>query len=97
MSNPAALKLARDWASREYSRRSRSDRRHPSFLADEILLEADEKFGLDSYGVEGWAISTTKGVSYLNFGDSYDPTIVVETSSSGARFILAMGGWADFA
>jgi hypothetical protein len=97
MSNLPALRLARDWASRQYSRRSRDDRRHPSFLADEILLEADEKFGLDSYGVEGWARSPTKGVSYLKFGDSYDPTIVVQTSSTGARFFLAIGGWAAYA
>jgi hypothetical protein len=75
----------------------RDDGGHPSHLAAKVLEEADTKFGLGSYGVEGWAKSPSIGYQYLNYGDSYDPTIVVRSNASKATVIVAMGGWASYA
>jgi hypothetical protein len=91
----AKLRKAAEWIRRELNRRA--DRRHPSFLAAELLEEADEKFGLRSFGVEGWAKSPSTGYQYLNYGDPYDPTIVIRSTPTRATVYVAMGGWASFA
>jgi len=93
-----SLKQARQWAVKEFKRRNKEARNHPSFLVDKILEEADAKFVLGSYGVEGWSgTSGRNGVQYLNFGDPYSSTIVVHTTPFTARFTLALGGWAPYA
>lgn len=89
---------ARRWCAAQFAKRY-PDRRyeHASFLASEILKECDTWFALDSFGVEGWATSTETGVEYLNFGDSYHPTVLVRTRRDGVSFHFARGGWAEFA
>jgi len=62
------MKQARAWCARQFAKR-RNEHVHASFLAREILEEADAKFGLGSDGVEGWSSrSGETGVQYLNFG-----------------------------
>lgn len=71
---------------------------HPSHDAARILNEADGKFSLGSFGVEGWSDTVgRRGVQYLNFGDPYEPTIVVRTSPHHHSIHVAMGGWASYA
>ena len=92
----ATFKKATNWVRAQMSKR-RDPHAHPSHLAAEVLAEADEKFKLDSFGVEGWATSTQSGVQYLNFGDTYSPTIVVRCTRSGCRVSYAAGGWGPYA
>jgi hypothetical protein len=89
------LQQAAKWIRRELNKRD--DGSHPSHLANKVLEEADEKFGLGSFGVEGWAKSPSIGYQYLNYGDSYDPTIVVRSNPTRATVIVALGGWASYA
>ena len=90
-------KRARDWCAKEYAKRAKDDARHPSFLASELLEQAEAKFGLASFGVEGWSTGYgSGGVSYLNYGDPYDATIVARTTMAHARFYHAKGGWAAY-
>jgi hypothetical protein len=89
------LQQAAKWIRRELTKRD--DSSHPSHLANKVLEEADEKFGLGSFGVEGWAKSPSIGYQYLNYGDSYDPTIVVRSNPTRATVFVALGGWASYA
>lgn len=89
------LQQAAKWIRRELNKRD--DGTHPSHLAAKVLEEADQKFGLGSFGVEGWAKSPSIGYQYLNYGDSYDPTIVVRSNRTQATVIVALGGWASYA
>ena len=97
MGKPSQEKLqeAAKWIRRELTKRS--DGGHPSHLAAKVLEEADKKFDLGSFGVEGWAKSPSVGYQYLNYGDSYDPTIIVRSNRTGARVSVALGGWASYA
>lgn len=92
------LRKARDWCANEFAKRDKKGL-HPSFLVAELLKEADQKFELGGFGVEGWSthIQGTTGVSYLNFGDPYICTLFVWTRPDGARFHVAEGGWAPYA
>jgi hypothetical protein len=89
------LQLAAKWIRREIKKRD--DGSHPSHLAAKVLEEADEKFNLGSYGVEGWAKSPSRGYQYLNYGDPYDATIVVRSNPTQATVFVALGGWATYA
>lgn len=89
------LQLAAKWIRREIKKRD--DGSHPSHLAAKVLEEADEKFKLGSYGVEGWAKSPSRGYQYLNYGDPYDSTIVVRSNPTRAAVFVALGGWAAYA
>lgn len=89
------LQQAAKWIRRELTKRA--DGSHPSHLAAKVLEEADEKFKLGSFGVEGWAKSPSLGYQYLNYGDSYDPTIIVRSNPTRATVIVALGGWASYA
>lgn len=89
------LQQAAKWIRREITKRD--DGSHPSHLASKVLEEADDKFGLGSYGVEGWAKSPRLGYQYLNYGDPYDPTIVVRSNPTQATVFVALGGWASYA
>jgi hypothetical protein len=97
MGKPSKEKLqeAAKWIRRELTKRA--DSGHPSHLAAKVLEEADEKFDLGSFGVEGWAKSPSVGYQYLNYGDSYDPTIIVRSNRTEARVSVALGGWASYA
>lgn len=77
---------ARLWCARQFAKRY--DRAsHASFLAAEILEEADARFALNSHGVEGWSSETgASGCDYLNMGDSYAATLYVKTQRYSARF-----------
>jgi len=100
MVKTSLLKKARDWASQEYRHRSASDRRPPQVIVEEILAEADVLFRLGSYGVVVLPISMYSDQVYLDYGNAYAPTIVVETQerpSRGANFQLAIDGWAEYA
>ena len=80
------LKKARVWCAHQFKARYERNE-HASFLASRILKEADEKFGLESFGVEGWCDDTgSGGCEYLNMGDSYTLTIYVKTNRYSARF-----------
>lgn len=65
---------------------------HPSFAARDALLAAAEELGLDHYGDEGFVLDNnsahTRGITYLNMGDSYTPTVYVRTSRTDARFCV---------
>lgn len=89
------LQRAAKWIRRELTKRT--DSGHPSHLARKVLEEADEKFKLGSFGVEGWAKSPSIGYQYLNYGDPYDATIVVRSNQTRATVIVALGGWASYA
>lgn len=67
---------------------------HPSFAVKQILEEAEKRYGLPSFGVEGWCDAVGKnGVSYLNMGDPYALTIYVRTTPHSAR--VSLGCWGD--
>lgn len=69
---------------------------HPSFAVRDVLLAAEEKFVLPTYGVEGWAVKNGRnGVSYLNTGDPYERTIYVRTTPFSAK--TSLGCWGDVA
>lgn len=75
---------------------------HPSHNATKALVAAEHHFDLPTYGVEGWAVDSRHGVSYLNTGDLYDLTVVLRSSPTKVRFsvecpanIIERGGkWA---
>jgi hypothetical protein len=80
------LRKARLWCARQFAKRYTRNN-HASHLASEILMEADKRFSLESFGDEGWCDDVgSDGVSYLNTGDSYTTTITCETSHRSARF-----------
>jgi hypothetical protein len=89
------LQQAAKWIRRELTKRAEGS--HPSHLAAKVLAEADEKFKLGSFGVEGWAKSSSRGYQYLNYGDPYDRTIVVRSNPTQATVFVALGGWASYA
>lgn len=89
------LQQAAKWIRRELNKRDEGG--HPSHLAAKVLGEADAKFKLGSFGVEGWAKSPSLGYQYLNYGDPYDATIVIRSNPTRATVIVALGGWASYA
>lgn len=87
-------KRAIAWCRREWRRRSIEYDHHPSFLADEIMCEAEVRFALDSAGVEGWSRDNGRSsVSYLNRGETYAVTILVYTTIHGVRWTIR--SWGD--
>lgn len=74
------LQKAVKWCRREYSKRRETEHCHCSHTAVEVMQEAEKKFDLGTFGVEGWGDECGRdGVSYLNSGDPYDTTIVFHT------------------
>jgi hypothetical protein len=59
---------------------------HPSHNASLALQYTEQSLNLPTHGVEGWAVDSRHGVSYINTGDLYDLTVVVRCSPKGARF-----------
>lgn len=91
------LEKAARWV-REQIRKRHDGFSHPSHLAAKVLEEADEKFQLESFGVEGWCNDVgTNGVQYLNFGDPYVPTVIIKTKPFDYSVHLARGGWGPYA
>lgn len=76
------LQKARRWCAAQYkARRPERYSEHPSHLAREIMREAEIRYGLDTFGTEGFGEPdnyrrTCPGVSYLNTGETYAKTIV---------------------
>lgn len=68
-------------------------RLNASHNASDALLAAEKHFNLPTHGVEGWAVNTRRGVSYLNTGDSYGTTILALCNQNQVRFVV--GSWAD--
>lgn len=65
---------------------------HPSFAVRGILHDAERRFNLPTYGVEGWCTQMGRnGVSYLNAGDPYALTIYVRTTPFRAQ--VSLGCW----
>lgn len=89
------LQRARRWCAREFAKR-RKPYEHASFVASEVLKEAEERFELGTFGVEGFTLDEggREGVSYLNAGDSYALTLCVRTDLSTARFGVRC--WASY-
>jgi hypothetical protein len=87
MSLQATRKLARKIFNRIYDGTS-----HPSFAARDALLMAAAELNLDHHGDEGFVLDNstahTKGITYLNMGDSYTPTVYVRTSRTDVRFCV---------
>lgn len=97
MQDTENLKRAARWVRRQLTKRH-DPNSHPSHLAAVVLKEAEEKFGLESFGVEGWADGVgAKGVQYLNFGDPYSPTIIVRSWRHHCLVSFAGGGWEPYA
>lgn len=92
------LEHAYDWARREYSRRMQADdcATHCSRIAAEVMAEAEKRYQLDTYGVEGFAINPQSGIQYLNTGDPYGRTIVFRAKSRNAG-LWNLGSWGDMA
>lgn len=90
------LKKAQKWCKREFAKR-RVPGQHPSFVASEILKEADERFNLGGYGVEGWCNDVgSKGVDYINFGDVYSLTLVAVTGHNASFMVRSVESVAGF-
>jgi len=80
------LEKALRWCRRQWTKRWSEKYGHCSLLAVKILEEAEEKFDLDTCGVEGfnaqeWG-NDLEGVAYLNTGQAYDSTICFQSYSS---------------
>lgn len=88
-------KAARVWCAREFRRRH-PDRahEHASFLANELLEEAIERFSLPGGETQGRAFgpSGRTGRSYVNVGDPYETTLYVCTDYDSARFYVGLQG-----
>lgn len=93
------MKKAVSWIRKEMN--TRWDRfSHPSHIGTKILEEANRKFNLESFGVEGWASKEDggrTGVSYLNYGDPYYPTIGLRSWPNKFTVGYAGGGWSSYA
>lgn len=84
------LNSARKWCQEQYNKRRGEYTWHVSFLATEILEEAEKKFNLNTFGVEGFSSVTGKHcVDYLNTGETYGTTIIFR--SKGEKF--SVGCW----
>ena len=83
------LEKARRYARKMFNElNAGSYRQHPSFNADKALLMANEKYNLNMCGTEGWCDELgRRGVTYLNAGDTYEPTIAFV--SERCQFIIA--------
>jgi hypothetical protein len=84
---------------REYQKLVKADGSYPShrsFYAENAMEAVEASMNLPTYGVEGWArgVRGSKGVHYLNTGDSYDTTIVCVSEPNRATF--RVGCWADY-
>ena len=90
------LKKALRYCRKVYNERRATDRCHCSHSAAYAMRRTEEKFtDLGTFGVEGscFSGSFTAGISYLNMGETYEPTICFRSDTE--RFWV--GSWGDFA
>lgn len=89
------------WVKKEWRKRWPEAHGHPSHLAGKILAEAEEKFELGTFGVEGFCGQEwgdfREGVSYLNIGETYDMTITHQAFQNfgGYRNTFRLESWGD--
>lgn len=80
------------WVRQEMARRVRMPEHrslHRSFVANDVLVEAEAKFRLGTHGVEGWSSECgASGVQYLNTGNLYDRTIYIRSDRYAHRCSL---------
>jgi hypothetical protein len=82
------LEKARRYARKVFNELNADNYGHPSHDADQALNMANEKFGLNMIGTEGWCDDVgRRGVTYLNAGDTYEPTIAFV--SERRQFLIA--------
>ena len=92
--NIEALEKARRFAARRFAALRENEYRHchRSHAVAAALLEAQERYSLETYGVEGDCAGNGNGhvdLQYLNTGDSYASTICYYKG----RFIVS--SWGD--
>lgn len=86
MSNLATV---RRLARRKFDQLIDSNHCHAGCLAEQALLWAAQKAGFDHCGIEGWCDHCgARGITYLNTGDAYIPTVYAVTSRYSARFYV---------
>jgi hypothetical protein len=97
--NDGQLKSAQCYARKRFDELRKEGGRwagHAGHAAAEALRRTEEKFSLDTFGVEGFCDPAgNQGFSYLNTGETYDLTLGVYTTYSTARFVLT--SWGDVA
>jgi hypothetical protein len=63
--------------------------RHQSHYAVTALEDAATQLGFSHYGVEGFCDECgSRGVTYLNTGDTYIPTVYAVTNRYSARYYV---------
>lgn len=90
------LKAARKYCREQYNRLKEFDypyNCHVSFYACDAMARTEKRFvDLGTFGTEGFCNDVgTKGITYLNTGDSYEPTILFDSDKE--RFFVA--SWGD--
>lgn len=91
-----SMEKAIAWCRREYLKRRKETHFHCSHTAAEVMADAEKRFDLGTFGVEGFAINSDAGLQYLNTGDTYARTILFRASSCNfGRWSL--GSWGDVA
>lgn len=90
-SNHDYLKRALAFCRKEFKRRRQNEHCHNSHTASDVMAEAERLFpDLGTFGIEGFCDDIgNNGISYLNTGDTYAPTILFRSNSG--RF--SIGDW----
>ena len=94
------LEEARKFAQEKFKELREGDHkwawRHASHAAAEALWQAEKKFSLDTFGVEGFCDPVgQEGFSYLNKGETYALTLGAYHDHHDACFVLT--SWGDAA
>lgn len=93
----ADLRKARRFARHRFNELMAGDYmgHHTSHAAVKALEEADEKFNLGGFGVEGFTLKEyddpNESINYINMGDTYDWTLMFDSRTD--RFLV--GSWGD--
>lgn len=90
------LDRAYSWARREYAHRRQIESCHCSHTAAAVMEDAEKRYKLGTFGVDGFSVNMDSGIQYLNTGDPYDVTILFRAKSRNeGRWSL--GAWGDIA
>ena len=94
------LKSAQRYARKKFNELREGDHKwawcHASHAVAEALQQAEKKFSLDTFGVEGFCDPVgQEGFSYLNKGETYALTLGAHHDHHDARFVLT--SWGDVA
>lgn len=90
------LETAINWCRQEYARRRQDEHCHCSHTAAEVMRDAEKRFNLGTFGVEGFSLSPDSGVQYLNAGDTYARTILFRSASLNVGR-WSLGSWGGIA